>query len=87
MFLRAGQMAELDAKRTEVRNKAAKAVQSRFRTHVAREQFLALRMTSISFQSFIRGKVLLVGITSGNKAHLNWNYILSTIIYCSDIGL
>ncbi|XP_066368156.1 myosin-17-like isoform X10 [Miscanthus floridulus] len=54
VFLRAGQMAELDARRTEVRNKAAIAVQSRFRTHVAREQFLALRMTSISFQSFVR---------------------------------
>ncbi|XP_023156085.1 myosin-11 isoform X10 [Zea mays] len=54
VFLRAGQMAELDARRTEVRNKAAITVQSRFRTHVAREQFLALRMTSISFQSFVR---------------------------------
>jgi myosin-5 len=50
-------MAELDARRTEVRNKAAIDVQSRFRTHVAREQFLALRMTSISFQSFVRGKL------------------------------
>ncbi|OEL35583.1 Myosin-17, partial [Dichanthelium oligosanthes] len=54
VFLRAGQMAELDARRTEVWNKAARAVQSRFRTHVAREQFLALRKTSISFQSFVR---------------------------------
>jgi myosin-5 len=80
-------MAELDARRTEVRNKAAIAVQSRFRTHVAREQFLALRMTSISFQSFvrgklfffnpIRGKLLLVGIETGNNARLRWNYILS----------
>ena len=77
MFLRAGQMAELDARRTEVRNKAAIAVQSRFRTHVAREQFLALRMTSISFQSFVRGKLLLVGIETGNNAHLRWNYMLS----------
>ncbi|KAG0518982.1 hypothetical protein BDA96_09G224600 [Sorghum bicolor] len=54
VFLRAGQMAELDARRTEVRNKAAIAIQNRFHTHVAREQFLALRMTSISFQSFVR---------------------------------
>ena len=57
VLLRAGQMTELDAGRTEVRNKAAIAVQSRFRTHVAREQFLALHMTSISFQSFVRGKL------------------------------
>ncbi|KAG2626120.1 hypothetical protein PVAP13_3KG321543 [Panicum virgatum] len=54
VFLRAGQMAELDARRTEVRNKAARAVQSRFRTHAAREKFLVLRKTSISFQSFVR---------------------------------
>ncbi|CAL5096008.1 unnamed protein product [Urochloa decumbens] len=54
VFLRAGQMAELDARRTEVRSKAARAIQSRFRTHVAREQFLVLRKTSISFQSFVR---------------------------------
>ncbi|KAL6610563.1 hypothetical protein ACP70R_040532 [Stipagrostis hirtigluma subsp. patula] len=54
VFLRAGQMAELDARRTEVRNKAARAVQSRFRTHVAREQFLVLRSRSISLQSFVR---------------------------------
>jgi myosin-5 len=46
MLLRADQMTELDARRTEVRNKAAIAVQSRFHAHVAREQFLALRMTS-----------------------------------------
>uniref|UniRef100_A0A0E0PQH6 Myosin motor domain-containing protein n=1 Tax=Oryza rufipogon TaxID=4529 RepID=A0A0E0PQH6_ORYRU len=54
VFLRAGQMAELDARRTEVQNRAARAVQSRFRTHVAREQFLMLHNTSISFQSFVR---------------------------------
>ncbi|KAL6851666.1 hypothetical protein ACP4OV_020230 [Aristida adscensionis] len=54
VFLRAGQMAELDARRTEVRNKAARVIQSRFRTHVAREKFLVLRRTSISFQSFVR---------------------------------
>ncbi|KAF8727395.1 hypothetical protein HU200_019000 [Digitaria exilis] len=54
VFLRAGQMAELDARRTEVRNKAARAIQSRFRTHIAREQFLVLRKTSIYFQSFVR---------------------------------
>jgi myosin-5 len=82
-------MAELDARRTEVRNKAARAVQSRFRTHAAREKFLVLRKTSISFQSFVRGKVLLVGIPSGNNAHCS-GFILyteSTINYCSNIGL
>ncbi|PWZ11363.1 Myosin-17 [Zea mays] len=35
VFLRAGQMAELDGRRTEMRNSAARGLQSQFRTHVA----------------------------------------------------
>ncbi|XP_010231102.1 myosin-11 isoform X2 [Brachypodium distachyon] len=54
VFLRAGQMAELDARRTEVRNKAARTVQSRFHTHAARKRFLTLRNTSVSLQSSVR---------------------------------
>jgi myosin V len=57
VFLRAGQMAELDARRTEVRNNAARGLQGQFRTHVAREQFLILRNASICLQSFVRGKI------------------------------
>ncbi|XP_062219535.1 myosin-17-like isoform X6 [Phragmites australis] len=57
VFLRAGQMAELDARRTEMRNNAARGVQSQFRTHVAREQFLILRNTSICLQSFVRARL------------------------------
>jgi myosin V len=50
-------MAELDGRRTEMRNSAARGLQSQFRTHVAREQFLVLRDTSICLQSFVRGKL------------------------------
>jgi myosin V len=50
-------MAELDARRTEVRNNAARGLQGQFRTHVAREQFLILRNASICLQSFVRGKI------------------------------
>ncbi|KAL5222227.1 hypothetical protein ABZP36_026940 [Zizania latifolia] len=57
IFLRAGQMAELDARRTEVRNNAARGVQSQFRTHVAREQFLILRNASVCLQSFVRARL------------------------------
>ncbi|KAK3165261.1 hypothetical protein QOZ80_1AG0030990 [Eleusine coracana subsp. coracana] len=57
VFLRAGQMAELDARRTEVRNNAARGVQSQFRTHVAREQFLILQNASICLQSFVRARL------------------------------
>ncbi|XP_039812353.1 myosin-11-like isoform X5 [Panicum virgatum] len=57
VFLRAGQMAELDARRTEMRNNAARGVQSQYRTHVAREQFLVLRDTSVCLQSFVRARL------------------------------
>uniref|UniRef100_A0ACD5VSH5 Uncharacterized protein n=1 Tax=Avena sativa TaxID=4498 RepID=A0ACD5VSH5_AVESA len=57
VFLRAGQMAELDAIRTEARTTAARGVQSQFRTHAAREQFLILRNASVCLQSFVRARL------------------------------
>ncbi|KAJ8551594.1 hypothetical protein K7X08_021609 [Anisodus acutangulus] len=57
VFLRAGQMAELDARRAEVLNNAAKVIQRRIRTHIARNQFVALRKAAISLQSLCRGKL------------------------------
>ncbi|RLM92406.1 myosin-17-like isoform X5 [Panicum miliaceum] len=57
VFLRAGQMAELDARRTEMRNNAARGVQSQYRTHIAREQFLVLRDASICLQSLVRARL------------------------------
>ena len=56
MFLRAGQMAELDARRAEVLSNAAKTIQRRIRTHIAREQFIALRKATIIVQSICRGE-------------------------------
>lgn len=56
VFLRAGQMAELDARRTEVLSSAAKIIQQRRRTHIARKRFIALREASIQIQSFCRGE-------------------------------
>lgn len=55
VFLRAGQMAELDARRAEVLSDAANTIQRRARTHIARKHFLALRDASICLQSFCRG--------------------------------
>ena len=55
VFLRAGQMAELDARRAEVFSNAAKTIQRRTRTHIARKQFIALRKATIYVQSRWRG--------------------------------
>lgn len=56
IFLRAGQMAELDARRAEVLSNAAKTIQRRIRTHISRKRFLALRKAAIDLQSVCRGE-------------------------------
>ncbi|KAL5768174.1 hypothetical protein ACOSP7_014744 [Xanthoceras sorbifolium] len=57
VFLRAGQMAELDARRAEVLSNAAKTIQRRIQTHIARKRFIALRAGAICLQSLCRGKL------------------------------
>lgn len=59
VFLRAGQMAELDARRTEVLSNAARIMQRRILTHMARKRFLVLRVGAICLQTLSRGKILL----------------------------
>ncbi|XP_076946182.1 myosin-9-like, partial [Bidens hawaiensis] len=57
VFLRAGQMAELDALRAEVLGSAASIIQRRIRTHIAHHQFTALRKASLFLQSYCRGRL------------------------------
>lgn len=55
VFLRAGQMAELDARRAEVLGNAAKIIQRQIRTYIMRKEFVALRQAAIQLQSCWRG--------------------------------
>ncbi|WZY75236.1 hypothetical protein YC2023_021620 [Brassica napus] len=55
VFLRAGQMAELDARRAEVLGNAARRIQRQSRTFIARKEFRALRGAAIVLQSNVRG--------------------------------
>ncbi|KAJ7955936.1 Myosin [Quillaja saponaria] len=55
VFLRAGQMAELDARRAEVLGNAARILQRQIRTHIARKEFTELRRAAIRLQSVLRG--------------------------------
>ncbi|KAH0450435.1 hypothetical protein IEQ34_021127 [Dendrobium chrysotoxum] len=57
VFLRAGQMAELDARRSEVLGRAAKTIQRQIRTHIARKEFLRLRSAAIHLQSYWRAEL------------------------------
>ncbi|KAL0925889.1 hypothetical protein M5K25_004263 [Dendrobium thyrsiflorum] len=55
VFLRAGQMAELDARRLEVLANAARLLQRQIRTHLIRKQFLILRNATVKIQKLWRG--------------------------------
>ncbi|MBA0569840.1 hypothetical protein Golob_003541 [Gossypium lobatum] len=57
IFLRAGQMAELDARRAEVLGNAARTIQRQIRTYIARKEFISLRGAAISLQSYLRGNM------------------------------
>lgn len=55
VFLRAGQMAELDARRAEVLAKAARLIQRQIRTHLARKEFITMKKATIHMQKIWRG--------------------------------
>ncbi|XP_057964202.1 myosin-9 [Malania oleifera] len=57
IFLRAGQIAELDAQRTVVLSSAVKIIQRQFRAHVSHKEFIALRKAAIYVQSLWRGRL------------------------------
>ncbi|CAL4927331.1 unnamed protein product [Urochloa decumbens] len=57
VFLRAGQMAELDARRAEVLANAARQIQRRIKTHLMRKEFVNLRKASIQSQKFWRARL------------------------------
>lgn len=55
VFLRAGQMADLDARRALILSTAAKTIQRKIRTYIARKYFIALHSAAVSMQSICRG--------------------------------
>jgi len=57
VFLRVGQMAELDARRAEVLANAARLIQRRIKTHLMRKEFVNLRKASVQSQKFWRARL------------------------------
>ncbi|XP_027118946.1 myosin-8-like [Coffea arabica] len=57
VFLRAGQMAELDACRSKVLGKSACVIQRKGRSYFARKSFIELRISAILIQAVCRGEV------------------------------
>lgn len=58
MFLRAGQMAELDAQRTEVLGRSASIIQRKVRAYLARRRFISVQKSAIFIQALCRGDKL-----------------------------
>ncbi|RLN32866.1 myosin-6-like [Panicum miliaceum] len=57
VFLRAGQMAELDALRTEVLGHSATTIQRKVRSYLARKNFIQLRISATHLQAICRGQI------------------------------
>ncbi|XP_076898551.1 myosin-7-like [Bidens hawaiensis] len=57
VFLRAGQMAEIDARRAEVLGRSAIKIQKRFRGYSTCKKFILLRSSAVLIQTICRGKV------------------------------
>ncbi|GKB65026.1 myosin-6-like protein [Tanacetum coccineum] len=57
VFLRAGQMAELDARRTEVLGRSASIIQRKVRSFIARKSYILLRRSVLQIQSICRGQL------------------------------
>ncbi|PKI60876.1 hypothetical protein CRG98_018749 [Punica granatum] len=55
LFLRAGQMAEMDARRNEVLGISAIKIQRKVRTYFTRKSFIMLQHSAIQIQAICRG--------------------------------
>ncbi|RZB72124.1 Myosin-11 isoform A [Glycine soja] len=57
IFLRAGQMAELDAQRAFLLSSSATVIQKHTKTHFSRKKYIALQKSSVFLQSICRGEL------------------------------
>ncbi|XP_015691028.1 myosin-6-like isoform X2 [Oryza brachyantha] len=57
VFLRAGQMAELDALRTEVLGLSAKKIQTKVRSHLSRKKYIQMQNSATQLQAVCRGTI------------------------------
>ncbi|TKY62281.1 Myosin-6 protein [Spatholobus suberectus] len=55
VFLRAGQMAELDTRRSEILGNSASVIQRKVRSYLARQSFILLHLSAVQIQAACRG--------------------------------
>ncbi|CAL5336906.1 unnamed protein product [Camellia sinensis] len=70
VFLRAGQMAEVDAT-AEVLGNAANKIQRQIHTYIARKEFISIRKAAIQLQSCWR-VLHVLGLVTGNSVPANY---------------
>lgn len=75
MFLRAGQMAELDACRAEVLGRSACVIQKKARTYICQKQYNLLRFSALDLQRVARGI---------NYVNITINYVYSYLLCFND---
>ncbi|XP_023640678.1 myosin-10 isoform X4 [Capsella rubella] len=67
VFLRAGQMAELDAHRAEVLGHSARIIQRKLRTYQSRKKYMLLQSASTEIQAFCRGSIARIQFEATRK--------------------
>jgi myosin V len=82
VFLRAGQMADLDARRAEVLGRAARIIQRQIRTYIARKQFAELKRSATQLQSFVRGTLSSLYVEVLGKSISHVDFLFSSYINC-----
>ncbi|XP_030499748.1 myosin-6 isoform X1 [Cannabis sativa] len=87
VFLRAGQMADLDARRSEVLGKSASIIQRKIRSYLSRRSFISLRRSAIQIQAICRGQLtrqIYEGLrreASSLKIQRNWHMHVARTAY------
>ncbi|KAJ9169698.1 hypothetical protein P3X46_017860 [Hevea brasiliensis] len=57
VFLRAGQMAELDARRSDILGRSASIIQRKVRSYLSRRSFIMVRHSAVQIQAACRGQL------------------------------
>lgn len=79
VFLKAEQMAELDAQKARLLRNSAIVVQRQIRTYTSRKNYIVWRKASIHIQSHWRGKAI------GNHKVFYWkcSYFIENMLTCT----
>jgi len=79
VFLRAGQMAELDTRRSEILGRSASIIQRKVRSYLSRRSFILLRLSALRIQAACRGICSLLIEILAHRLDLGRNFVLCEV--------